>query len=219
VTTQAEIALMQSIRDKYHNQIAQAAASSSVPGEFLAALVANESGGRPDAKRFERAVLASLWEVLQGRAAHYGSIGRGDLYVYLLPAVGDLEPPADLRTFVSGNLTTALQRLDSLATSWGLTQIMGYEGIAFDCEPGAFQDPVGALHYTCRMLALESTGRGVDLSKDFSEMFDIWNTGRPHAPTADPQYIPNGLARMNIYRDLQEQAPVAQPEPGAVERV
>jgi len=195
MTTPQEIALMKSIRDKFHVEIQQVAAGSSVPAEFLAALVAGESGGRPDAKRFERGVLASLWEVLQGRAANFGSIGRSDLLTYILPI-------ADPRTPLSQQLTTAMQRLDSLATSWGLTQIMGYEAIPFGVDAGTFTPPLSSLHYTCRMLADFAAHKGLDLTKDFSELLDCWNTGRPHAPTADPAYIPNGLARMAIYRDL-----------------
>jgi len=42
----------------------------------------------------------------------------------------------------------------------------------------------------------------LDLTRDFSQLFDCWNTGRPHAPTADPQYIPNGLRRMELYKAL-----------------
>ena len=194
--------LMESIHEKFGAAIAEASKTSSVPQEFLAALVAGESGGNPDAKRFERGVLASLWEVLQGRAAAFGSIGRTDLIKYVSPLPGDLQSPADLWSFVSGHITTAMQRLDSLATSWGLTQIMGYEGIPFGCEANVFTDPISGLHYTCRMLADFATRQDLDLTKDFSELFDCWNTGRPHAPTADPQYIPNGLARMEIYRGL-----------------
>jgi hypothetical protein len=198
------VPLMKSIGAKFGVVIADACHSSSVPESFLAGLVANETGGNPNAKRFEKGVLASLWEVLQGRAAHYGSIGRADLNQYILPAAEDLNHPADLHGFLSDHFLTAIQRLDSLATSWGLTQIMGYEAIAFDIEVPILESPDAGLRYTCRLLALMGSGRGLDLSKDFSEMFDCWNTGRPHAPTADPKYIPNGLARMQIYETLRQ---------------
>jgi len=56
---------MQSIKDKFGAVIDDACKDSSVPPEFLAALIANETGGNPNAKRFERGVLASLWEILQ----------------------------------------------------------------------------------------------------------------------------------------------------------
>lgn len=204
---QQQLALMQSIRAKFHAEIQEAAAGSGVPAEFLGALVANETGGNPDAKRFEKGVLASLWEVLQGRAAHFGSIGRDDLYNYISSVTGDQPPlsPSGLQ----GRISNALQSIDSLATSWGLTQIMGYEAIAFQIETATFQQPLASLNYTCRLLKLMATGKGLNVGKDFGELFDCWNTGRPTAPTADPRYIPNGLLRLSIYQELQEEPPAA----------
>lgn len=193
MTAEAENALMQSIREKWHTEIEQAVAGSMLPAEFVAALIANESGGNPLVKRFEKGVLAQLWDVLQRRSAHFGSIGRNDIlhFIFAGPAPSDMSAP-----------DYWLQRLDSLATSWGLTQIMGYEAIAFNIEIAVLQDPAQELQYTRRLVTMMATGAGLNLHKDFSEMFDLWNTGRPHAPTADPQYIPNGLARMALYRDL-----------------
>jgi hypothetical protein len=193
---------MQSIKDKFGAVIDDACKDSSVPPEFLAALIANETGGNPNAKRFERGVLASLWEILQGRTAAFGSIGRTDVLKFIAPAPGDLQPPSDIWSFISGSITGAMQRLDSLATSWGLTQIMGYEGIPFGCETSVFTDPLSSLHYTLRMLAEFENRFQLDPTKDFDEMFRCWNSGRPHAATSDPQYSPNGLARMQIYKGL-----------------
>jgi hypothetical protein len=191
--------LMQSIKAKWGAMITAACAMSSVPATFLAALIANESGGNPDAKRFESHVLLALWEVLLGRKTAYGSIGRSGLVgfvsgaslpVYTAPAA----LPAD-----------TYQRLDGLATSWGLTQIMGYE--VLDPQLNAanldnLKTPPADLVVTLRMVTQTATRDGLDVTKDFSEMFDFWNTGRPHAPTFDPQYIPNGLERMKIYAQI-----------------
>ena len=96
-----------------------------------------------------------------------------------------------------------MQRLDSLATSHGLTQVMGYEAIAFHLDGvSRLQDPAGELSITLKMLTQFAERFALDLASNFSELFDCWNSGRPHAPTADPQYIPNGLARMQIYAGL-----------------
>jgi hypothetical protein len=191
--------LMQSIKAKWGAMIAAVCAMSSVPPAFLAGLIANESGGNPLAKRFESHVLLALWEILLGRKTAYGSIGRAGLVqfvsgaslpVYTAPAT----LPAD-----------TYQRFDSLATSWGLTQIMGYEVLDTQLNSGGIENlktPPADLVVTTRMLSQEAARLGVDVTKDFSEMFDFWNTGRPHAPTADPQYIPNGLERMKIYAQL-----------------
>lgn len=210
MSSQQEIALMQTIRGKWHAEIDQAAALTGVPADFLAALIANESGGNPSAKRFERGVLSSLWEVLQGRSAAFGSIGRADLLAYILPNAGDLIMPADPASFVALHVATAMQRLDSLATSWGLTQIMGYEAIPFHIEVATLADPGFGLVTSGRMLKDFAARNNLSLTSDYVELFDCWNTGRPHAPTADPQYIPNAVERVALYRELgEEPAPKA----------
>ena len=74
--------LMQSIKTKWGALIDAACKHSSVPPAFLAALVANESGGNPDAKRFEPGVLAQLFAVLLNRKAFYGSIARENIIAF-----------------------------------------------------------------------------------------------------------------------------------------
>jgi len=189
---------MQSIRANCGAAIEAACAVSSVPPEFLAALIANESAGNPNAKRFEKNVLLELWDVLMGRAASFGSIDHDEILEFLF---------TDTATTVSrpsGWISTVLQHLDFLATSWGLTQIMGYEAIALGVPLFSIQSSATNPQIACRMLADFADRSGLDVKKDFSELFDCWNTGRPHARTADPEYIPNGLARMSIYKNLED---------------
>jgi hypothetical protein len=209
-----DVELMQLIQAKYGAAIDAVCHASSVPAAFLAALVANESDGDANAKRFEPGVLAALWQVLLGRTAAYGSIGGQDLRVYLLP--GEMAAPIALAD-VSHAFGDSLERLDGLATSWGLTQIMGYEIFAFSAgvpSPAKLVDlttPSGGLALTVKMLAQFAQRWDLDLGSDFGQLFDCWNTGRPHKsgaapdvpqPTADPDYIPKGLARMQIYQGL-----------------
>lgn len=195
-----EVKLMTRIRDEWGAAIAEACKASTVPEAFLAALVANETGGDPNAKRFEHGVLAALWEVFQGRKAAYGSIGRDTLLQHVGLAVG-ADPALSPHNF-AGMFAAALQFVDGLATSWGLTQVMGYEAIVFGVSFSDLQNPVFGLRVSLRMLAQFAERYELDLAKNFSELLDCWNTGRPHSPTADPQYIPNGLARMQIYQEL-----------------
>jgi hypothetical protein len=186
------IALMTSIRAKWGAAITAACASSSVKPEFLAALIANESGGNPDAKRFEKNVLAQLWEVLQGRQAAFGSIGRNDLILHC-----------------SAVTLNALTQIDQLATSWGLTQIMGYETIALGVPISTLQSAAPSLPQACRMLGEFAERYQFDVASDFTDLFNCWNTGRPKnmAATTDARYIPNGLARAQIYAGLPAVAP------------
>lgn len=201
-----EIALMKSIQEKFGATIADTCRlAGGLQESFLAALIANESGGDPLAKRFEIGVLHSLWEVLQNRKSAYGSIGREAILFYLAPS--SIEIPRDVSA-LTNFLMDALRAIDALATSWGLTQIMGYEILdqrltgPNGLHPAVMETPGVSLRYTAIMLAQFASRNGLDLGKDFQQLFDCWNTGRPHAPTADPEYIPKGLARMKIYEGL-----------------
>jgi len=183
--------LMQSIRTEWGATIAAACHASSVPESFLAALVANESGGKADAKRFEPAVFAHLAAVLVGEQKNYGSLGIDALVGYIISRPG----PADF--------TNGLRVLRSLATSQGLVQIMGYEAIAFHLDGvNRLQAPESELPVAIKMLTDFAERFQLDVTKDFFELFDCWNTGRPHAPTADPNYVPNGLSRKQLYEAL-----------------
>jgi hypothetical protein len=181
--SESDQALMRLIRDQYGPQIAQLSAGTKVPAAFLAALVANESGGNASAKRFEAGVLTSLWNVLNGRKAAFGSIGAQDLTQYL-PIV---------------NPFTAL---DQLATSWGLTQIMGYHVFDLHTTIDALQTANGNLGASIRLLTQFSTQFHLDPDADAGDLFRCWNTGRPDGNTYDGAYVPNGMNRMQLYEAL-----------------
>jgi len=194
----AERELMTRIQKQYGPLLVSTQTASGVPAAFFAALIANETGGKPDATRFEPGVFTALAEVLLGRKAHYGSLGAQDLAPWVDPAAGQ----AGIQAAVA---VTVLKKLADLATSWGLTQIMGYEAVAFHLIDGvaALASPVTSMARTTIMLKEFARRNNLDVSKNFPELFDCWNTGRPHAPTADPTYIPDGLARMALYHSLE----------------
>lgn len=191
-----DIELMQDIKARFGDTIAAAAGVSSVPAAFLAALIANESGGNVNAKRFEPHVLAALWEVLLGRKTAYGSIARSSLVGYVTSvSVPTVNVPANLPA-------NAFQRVDALATSWGLTQIMGYHAIEFSRTIDNLIEPADGLTVCTLMLAGFARSFQLDLAKDFEQMLRCWNGGHPTAATFDPQYVPNGLARMQLWTSL-----------------
>lgn len=195
----SDLQLMQKIKGTYGALLAQTCGASSVPASYVAALIANESGGNTLEKRFEPAVLAALWQVLLGRKAAYGGIARADLVGY----VADLPAPAIAVPATLPN--TALQNLDGLANSWGLTQIMGYhclEHAAPPLRPEDFTNPGTCLKKTLAMLAAFANEFSLDLAGDFAELFCCWNTGRPDGKTFDANYVPNGLARKVAYEAL-----------------
>lgn len=191
-----DLELMQDLKARFGATIDAACSVSSVPAAFLAALVANESGGNVNAKRFEKNVLAALWEVLLGRKEAYGSIPRIRVVSYVS---GVSIPTINAPTNLPAN---AFQRVDDLATSWGLTQIMGYHALEFDIPLAELQSPEGNLAIATKMFAGFARAFGLDLTKDFSDMLHCWNAGSPSAPTFDPQYVPNALRRMDLYAGL-----------------
>jgi hypothetical protein len=195
--TNSETALMQSIKTQWGGTIVAACASSSVPPAFVAALIAGESGGDTNAKRFEPGVLARLWEVLLGRKAAFGSIGRTDLVLYVtnLGALTAVRTPGDLPA-------DAFQRVDALATSWGLTQIMGYHAIEFHSTVASLTLPLVHLSTALNLLTQFAHRFQLDVTKDFEELFRCWNTGEPDGKTFDPAYVNNGLTRMAVWTSL-----------------
>ena len=191
-----DLELMQSIKVKWGATIDIAAQNSTVPAEFFSALTANESGGDPNAHRVEKNVLASLWQVLMGRAPAYGTIAGKDLVAHVtgfsgVPATVPRALPAD-----------AFNRLDDLATSWGLVQIMGYHALEQGITIEELKSPQGNLDASLFLLADFSRRFDLVVTRDFEQLFRCWNTGRPDGQTFDPQYVPNGLARMALWRSL-----------------
>jgi hypothetical protein len=188
--------LMAEIRTRYAAVIQAACDSSDIPPAFLAALIANESGGYATATRFEPSVLLALWEVLLGRKAAFGEIGATEIYGFLMA-----DPP--IFTF-----SLILKRLDSLATSYGLTQIMGYNVLG-QRDPVQLAVPSFNLTTAIRMLHgfMKEFGLIAHTPVLCEQLFRCWNTGRPDGKTADPDYVANGQARIAAY--LRGAAPPA----------
>ena len=192
--------LMQTIKDRWNAEISAACQSSSVAPAFLAALVANESSGRNDAQRFEPAVFERLKEVLLGARPHYAPAGikhpltRADLLAYCSPGAGQERE----------DFSTELQYLHNLATSWGLTQIIGWHMVEFQTGQGTalLATPGGNLQLATRLLAWFAEHYSIDLASGFGDLFTCWNTGEPTGQTFDPNYVANGLERMRIWEAL-----------------
>jgi hypothetical protein len=200
--------LMSRIASDWGAIIAQACHLSSVPETFLAALTANESGGDPNASRFEPGIYRHLKAVREGSASHWGSI-TGDaiadeLIEMTLPYDGapKSNPDDAMQVVVFGKLPTDVtdQDLRALATSWGLVQIMGYHMIGRRGTVAALLDPLAHYRIALELLAEFAQHYGLDMTREFEEMFRCWNTGNPTGKTHDPAYVPNGLLRMKLYR-------------------
>jgi hypothetical protein len=198
--------LMQKIQAQWGAAIAGVCKTSSVPPAFIAALIANESEGNADAKRFEPLVAGNLAAVVCGKAAAFDvpgsrrALGAQDLLAYLKSAGGANNTDIIANAFIG---------LGDLATSWGLTQIMGFHALMWEVSLsliwGAANAP-GQLAFTLNMLAFCAQQNQIDLTMpdqvSASEFFTWWNCGRINGKTYDPMYVPNGLDRMRIYSQL-----------------
>jgi hypothetical protein len=201
--------LMQTIFSAWHLAIAGAVEGTAVPAELVAALVANESGGNANAKRFEPAVFGHLCEVLAGKRSLYAPAGisrplaLADLSLFV---VGDRTKSADQIIAAAGTIDEffkqAMQRVAELATSFGLVQIMGWHWIEFN-RPASTR-PEDQLTFAAVLLVYFANKYGLDFAhaSDASKFFSCWNTGEPGGHTYDPAYIPNGLGRMALYREI-----------------
>jgi hypothetical protein len=202
-----EVGLLLRVRARCHVYLAEACRYSSVPLAFLAALVANESGGDPNAQRFEPAVYRHLKSLASGERPTYSGHDRAalesEIAEMLHPKSATFHAPF-LTALGEAHASDLAARQDDalreLATSWGYTQIMGYHLIG---RPGTVRDllvPRFHFRFALELLADFAQRYQLDVTREFAEMFRCWNTGQPYGATADPRYVENGLRRMAIWR-------------------
>ena len=174
------------IKTRWGPAIQEACKYSSVPQEFLAALIANESGGNSEAQRFERGVFRKLCAVRAGDLREYGGITHA---------------------FLASTEDTSLR---DWATSWGLTQIMGYHVARRPGGVEILKVPASHLKFALGLLGEFVEHLQLNPKAEFEEMFRCWNSGAPYddaktarieGKTFDPKYVARGLARMKIYRE------------------
>ncbi len=212
----AEGRLMARVHARAHGVMAEACGRSSVPVEFLAALVANESGGDGAARRFEPAAYRHLKAVLEGGQPATAHLRAPDLAAELdemrgrRPAAyhaGLLD--ADFAARYGAELAAQDDAaLRELATSWGFTQIMGYHMVGRPGVPRDLLDPARHFRVAIELLAQFAEHFALDLTREFAELFRCWNTARPDGRTFDPDYVEKGLRRMEMYRDMEQAAAV-----------
>jgi len=190
--------------------IREAGKYSSVPPEFLAALIANESAANPHAARFEPAVYRHLKAVVEGKCPAYGGIRRESLDAEIEDM---LHPKAaafhgvylnasfteDYAASLAASPDAALR---DLATSWGFTQIMGYHLVRREGTVRDLLDPRFHFRLALELLAEFGARYELDLAREFDEMFRCWNTGQPYGETFHPDYVEKGRRRMDIYRAI-----------------
>jgi hypothetical protein len=201
----AEYALMKKIYDLWQPDILKATRNSLVEPAFLAALTANESSGQPAAQAFEPHIYRLLWEVATGQAPAFGSIGAQQLFGASASNFDCQAEPPGAQTALGQNsppapLTAGQEQvLRKMATSWGLTQIMGYQIVGRTETVQDLLDPLQ--HYQFAVVLIQELARGfhLDVARDFEPLFRSWNAGHPTGETFDPNYVSHGLERMQLY--------------------
>ena len=185
-----ETALMKLIRDTLGAQIRAAVAGTPIPESFVAALVANESGGNLAATRYEAAELGRFALVLAGKRESYQGIVKATLSA-ALRGVYTLEQGAQI--------------LVNYCTSWGPTQIMGWQALKGGYPLSELSLPTKHFPHAVELLvsfSKEFTLISDGVQTSWANFFRCWNTGRPDGKTFDPNYATNGLYRMQIYQQL-----------------
>lgn len=182
--------LMADIRAKYGQFIDAAVKGTPFPASLLASLVANETGTNDAATRVEPAVLAQLAYLVTGRSARFGAILPAALVAWINPPGGNRQLEA---IFLS---------LQNLATSWGPTQIMGYQALAGEFALSELTNL--RTHFFHAMAMLEDFQKRFNIpfptsGMDAGDYFRCWNAGSPTGKTFDPDYAQNGLTRMLLY--------------------
>ena len=185
--------LMARIKRDWGQLIAAECKLSSVPEAFVAALIANESGGRLDnPPRFEPHVYKSFQAVLMGNRPSYNGLNQSQLLVALTDSKGKIDDA----------------KLRLISSSIGLTQIMGFHVLRDNKEPEKLLEPKFNLRSCLKLIACFHEWYGLDTRNEFSAMFRTWNSGQPDGKTFDPGYVNLGLLRMNLYRGLSKDEPL-----------
>lgn len=186
--TPAETALMQLIRDQYGAYIRIAVAGKSIPEAFVAALVANESGGNAGATRYEAAELGRFAQVLTEERKDYQGIGAQSLTNWILRG-----------SFTAKGIAT---NLVSLCKSWGPTQIMGWHALKGAYPISELQTAEKHFVHTAELLNDFIISWRLHMPDQSKDLFTCWNAGGPANTTSDPYYAVRGLLRMQIYQEL-----------------
>jgi hypothetical protein len=206
----AERKLVKRVYERSNRDIQAACAYSSVPPEFLGALTANESGGDPNAVRFEPAVYSHLKALATGKSSVYSGFRVAELEAEVQEVLHPKAAQFHAR-FLGASLPVERgeqfaeledETLRELASSWGFTQIMGYHLIG---RRGTVQDllePPFHFRLAVELLSEFAEDFRLDLTREFEEMFRCWNTGSPYGETFDAAYVANGLLRMNLFREM-----------------
>lgn len=161
-----------------HGEIDSAVRDTEIPPSYLAALISLESHppGNRDSRRFEPKVFQRLLE-LKNEGKPFARIARKQVQ-----GLGEAE-------------------LRELATSYGLTQVMGYHCLDLGCS---IRDLAGSYHLLWSVAYIRRHYLNQVIRKEWSACFRIHNTGRAEGVTSRDDYAEKGLLRMKYYDDWKK---------------
>ncbi len=167
-------AIMYHIYSIYNQKITEATRGTEIPAEFLASLISLESypPGNFLSERFEPKIYERLLN-LKKYGQPFSNIQREKI-IHL----SDFE-------------------LKQLATSYGLTQIMGYHCLELGCS---IEDLKGEDHLLWSIAFIRKHYLKCILQKQWDICFRIHNTGNPSGKTHNKGYVQKGIKRMEYYK-------------------
>jgi hypothetical protein len=167
-------AIMYHIYQSFHGHIQYATWGTEIPPEYLAALISLESypPGNWDSERFEQKVYERLLKLKQN-GTPFNSIPREKI------------------------ISLTESELRQLATSYGLTQIMGYHCLELGCS---IEDLRSSDHLLWSVAYIRRHYLKYIKQKQWEICFKMHNTGNPFGKTHNKDYVEKGLKRMEYYR-------------------
>lgn len=163
----------------------KAGLNRGIPEDWLAGLIFVEcSRLDPKASRFEPHVFESVMWVKEGhKSTAFPGFNSGPIHSFIMR-------------------THDKQQLRSLASSWGLGQIMGYHFInKWGIPPVAYknQNFKDSVQYTLYFMA-----DGMKFAKNFKQLVTWHNTGSTTGKTYSPKYCDNAEKARVAYKAVME---------------
>ena len=161
-----------------HKEIWKASYGTDISPAYLASVISLESSppGNWKSQRFEEHIYKRLLAV-KYKNKRYGSITQKTLAKY---------SDAKLREF---------------STSYGPTQMMGYQCLKILCT---IEDLQGPYHLQWAIVWMENRYGKYARKKAWASCFRIHNTGRVDGKTYHADYVSKGLKRMHYYNEWQK---------------
>jgi len=173
-----EDVIMFHIYHSLNDEITLAVKGTDIDPAYLAALISLESHppGNRKSQRFEQNIYDRLLE-LKNDGKNFGRIPRKTV------------------------MEKSDKELRDLATSFGLTQIMGFHCLDLGCNP---EDLKGMYHLQWAAAWMQKNYGKKARERNWSSCFRIHNTGKSQGETHRRDYVERGLARMAYYKKWAE---------------